>query len=110
MYLGLAILMGTAWLRLSYSQENIQNVLNALFFGSAFMSFMVFTPCNCFLTYRPLRIFLHILRTGLHISKNEQMGCMDQRRSSSLILSLAFRFYVPPHLPFISKTLPHFFL
>jgi hypothetical protein len=44
MYLGLAILMGTAWLRLSYSQENIQNVLNALFFGSAFMSFMVSTP------------------------------------------------------------------
>lgn len=41
MYLGLAILMGTAWLRLSYSQENIQNWLNALFFGSAFMSFMV---------------------------------------------------------------------
>src|SRR5579871_2552468 len=41
MYLGLAILMGTAWLRLSNSQENIQNVLNALFFGSAFMSFMV---------------------------------------------------------------------
>jgi hypothetical protein len=44
MYLGLAILMGTAWLRLSYSQENIQNVLNALFFGSAFMSFMVSQP------------------------------------------------------------------
>ena len=41
MYIGLAVLMGTAWLRLSYSQENIQNVLNALFFGSAFMSFMV---------------------------------------------------------------------
>ena len=47
MYLGLAILMGTAWLRLSYSQENIQNVLNALFFGSAFMSFMVFLRVNC---------------------------------------------------------------
>lgn len=41
MYLGLAILMGTTWLRLSYSQENIQSFLNALFFGSAFMSFMV---------------------------------------------------------------------
>jgi hypothetical protein len=41
MYVGLAILMGTSWLRLSYSQENIQNVLNSLFFGSAFMSFMV---------------------------------------------------------------------
>jgi apolipoprotein N-acyltransferase len=41
MYLGLAILMGTAWLRLGYSQWNIQNVINALFYGSAFMSFMV---------------------------------------------------------------------
>jgi len=41
MYLGLAILMGTGWLRLSYSEDNIQNVLNSLFFGSAFMSFMV---------------------------------------------------------------------
>ena len=41
MYLALAILMGTAWLRLSYDQQNIQNVLNSLFFGSAFMSFMV---------------------------------------------------------------------
>jgi len=46
MYVGLAILMGTAWLRLSYSQENIQNVLNALFFGSAFMSFMVHSPLS----------------------------------------------------------------
>lgn len=43
MYLGLAILMGTGWLRLSYSETNIQNVLNSLFFGSAFMSFMVRT-------------------------------------------------------------------
>jgi predicted membrane channel-forming protein YqfA (hemolysin III family) len=46
MYLGLAILMGTAWLRLSYTQANIQNVLNALFFGSAFMSFMVCSSVN----------------------------------------------------------------
>ena len=42
MYFSLAILMGTTWLRLSYSQTNIQNFLNALFFGSAFMSFMVY--------------------------------------------------------------------
>lgn len=48
MYLGLAILMGTAWLRLSYSQENIQNFMNALFFGSAFMSFMVMALFYCF--------------------------------------------------------------
>ena len=46
MYLGLAILMGTAWLRLFYTQGNIQNVLNTLFFGSAFMSFMVSSSLN----------------------------------------------------------------
>lgn len=71
MYLGLAILMGTAWLRLSYSQENIQNVLNALFFGSAFMSFMVRTPIHpspisgVLLIDRLLRIFLRTLKIGL---------------------------------------------
>ena len=40
MYLGLAIMMGTVWLRLSPNQESIQPFINALFFGSAFMSFM----------------------------------------------------------------------
>lgn len=41
MYLGLGVLMGTSWLHLSNSESNIQNILNSLFFGSAFMSFMV---------------------------------------------------------------------
>lgn len=40
MYLGLAIMMGTVWLRLSPTQSNIQNFTNAIFFGGAFMSFM----------------------------------------------------------------------
>ncbi|KAJ5302424.1 hypothetical protein N7508_007287 [Penicillium antarcticum] len=40
MYLGLAIMMGTVWLRLQPSQEYIQPYVNAIFFGSAFMSFM----------------------------------------------------------------------
>lgn len=40
MYLGLAIMMGTVWLRLKNGQEFIQPFINALFFGSAFMSFM----------------------------------------------------------------------
>ena len=40
MYLGLAILMGTVFLRLSTSQTSIQPFINAIFFGSAFMSFM----------------------------------------------------------------------
>ena len=41
MYLGLGVLMGTSWLHLSNSESNIQNILNSLFFGAAFMSFMV---------------------------------------------------------------------
>ncbi|KPI44025.1 ABC transporter G family member 12 [Cyphellophora attinorum] len=40
MYLGLAILMGTVWLRLPYEQTSIQPFINAIFFGGAFMSFM----------------------------------------------------------------------
>lgn len=40
MYFGLAILMGTVWLRLSSHQRNIQPFINAIFFSGAFMSFM----------------------------------------------------------------------
>lgn len=40
MYLGLATMMGTVWLRLSSSQNNIQPFINAIFFGGAFLSFM----------------------------------------------------------------------
>ncbi|KAM7197689.1 P-loop containing nucleoside triphosphate hydrolase protein [Rhypophila sp. PSN 637] len=40
MYTGLAIMMGTVWLRLSPSQESIIPLTNAIFYGSAFMSFM----------------------------------------------------------------------
>lgn len=40
MYLGLAILMGTVWLRLAYTQTSIQPFINAIFFSGAFMAFM----------------------------------------------------------------------
>jgi ABC-2 type transporter len=40
MYMGLAIMMGTVWLRLKPTQGNIQNWINSLFFGGAFLSFM----------------------------------------------------------------------
>jgi ABC-type multidrug transport system ATPase subunit len=40
MYLGLAVMMGTVWLRLGYSQTSIQPFINAIFFSGAFMSFM----------------------------------------------------------------------
>ena len=40
MYMGLAVMMGTVWLRLSPDQKNINAFTNAIFFGGAFMSFM----------------------------------------------------------------------
>ncbi|KAF1999243.1 ATP-binding cassette transporter-like protein [Amniculicola lignicola CBS 123094] len=40
MYVCLAILMGTVWLRLAPTQSNINAFTNSIFFGSAFMSFM----------------------------------------------------------------------
>ncbi|KAI5859039.1 P-loop containing nucleoside triphosphate hydrolase protein [Tricharina praecox] len=40
MYLGLALMMGTVWLRLDSEQRNIQVFTNAIFFSGAFMSFM----------------------------------------------------------------------
>lgn len=40
MYTGLAIMMGTVWLRLHYDQSDIEAFTNAIFFGGAFMSFM----------------------------------------------------------------------
>ncbi|KAI9781012.1 MAG: hypothetical protein M1816_002609 [Peltula sp. TS41687] len=52
MYMGLAIMMGTIWLRLSTTQENIQPFINAIFFGSAFMSFMAVAYVPAFLEDR----------------------------------------------------------
>jgi ABC-type multidrug transport system permease subunit len=49
MYLGLAILMGTVFLRLKNGQEYIQPFINAIFFGSAFMSFMAVAYVPAFL-------------------------------------------------------------
>ncbi|KIW94214.1 uncharacterized protein Z519_05530 [Cladophialophora bantiana CBS 173.52] len=49
MYLGLAILMGTVFLRLKSTQDYIQPFINAIFFGSAFMSFMAVAYVPAFL-------------------------------------------------------------
>jgi ABC-type multidrug transport system permease subunit len=49
MYLGLAILMGTVFLRFQESQEYIQPYINAIFFGGAFMSFMAVAYVPAFL-------------------------------------------------------------
>ncbi|PLB40266.1 putative ABC transporter [Aspergillus candidus] len=52
MYLGLAIMMGTVWLRLHPEQDHIQPFINAIFFGSAFMSFMAVAYVPAFLEDR----------------------------------------------------------
>ncbi|KAA8910282.1 P-loop containing nucleoside triphosphate hydrolase protein [Sphaerosporella brunnea] len=49
MYLGLAFMMGTVWLRLDSSQKNIQPFINAIFFSGAFMSFMAVAYIPAFL-------------------------------------------------------------
>lgn len=56
MYMGLAIMMGTVWLRLSTEQDNIQAFINAIFFGGAFMSFMAVAYIPAFLEDRALLI------------------------------------------------------
>ena len=52
MYMGLAIMMGTVWLRLPTKQDSIQPFINAIFFGSAFMSFMAVAYVPAFLEDR----------------------------------------------------------
>lgn len=52
MYMGLAIMMGTVWLRLPTTQDSIQPFINAIFFGSAFMSFMAVAYVPAFLEDR----------------------------------------------------------
>lgn len=52
MYIGLAIMMGTVWLRLPTTQSSIGPFTNAIFFGSAFMSFMAVAYVPSFLEDR----------------------------------------------------------
>ncbi|KAL1958807.1 hypothetical protein VTO42DRAFT_3644 [Malbranchea cinnamomea] len=64
MYMALAIMEGTVWLRLGSSQDNIQSLINALFFGSAFMSFMAVAYVPSFLEDRA--IFVKERANGLY--------------------------------------------
>jgi ABC-type multidrug transport system permease subunit len=56
MYVGLAVLMGTVWLRLSTVQDNIVAFTNAIFYGGAFMSFMAVAYIPSFLEDRSLYV------------------------------------------------------
>ncbi|EFX00337.1 ABC transporter [Grosmannia clavigera kw1407] len=69
MYLGLAILMGTVFLRLQPEQKYIQPYTNAIFFGGAFMSFMAVAYVPAFL---------------------EDLGTFKQERANGLVTPLSF--------------------
>ena len=56
MYLGLAIMMGTVWLRLPPIQSSIQPFANCILFGSSFMSFMAVVYVPAFLEDRAVYI------------------------------------------------------
>ena len=56
MYVGLAILMGTVWLRLDTNQDKIQAYINAMFFSSAFLSFMAVAYIPAFLEDRAVLV------------------------------------------------------
>lgn len=64
MYLGLAIMMGTVWLRLAPVQSNIQSFTNAIFFGGAFMSFMAVAYIPAYL--EDLQIYRKERANGLY--------------------------------------------
>ncbi|KAI1075377.1 P-loop containing nucleoside triphosphate hydrolase protein [Whalleya microplaca] len=64
MYTGLAIMMGTVWLRLDTDQASIQPFTNAIFFGSAFMSFMAVAYVPAFLEDRQQYVKEH--QNGLY--------------------------------------------
>lgn len=68
-YLGLAILMGTVFLRLKTEQVYIQPYINAIFFGGAFMSFMAVAYVPAFL---------------------EDLNTFKQERANGLVGPLAF--------------------
>lgn len=69
MYLGLAILMGTVFLRFKTEQRYVQPYINAIFFGGAFMSFMAVAYVPAFL---------------------EDLGTFKQERANGLVGPLSF--------------------
>ncbi|KAB5515172.1 ATP-binding cassette sub-family G member 5 [Coniochaeta sp. 2T2.1] len=69
MYLGLAILMGTVFLRFKTEQKYVQPYTNAIFFAGAFMSFMTVAYVPAFL---------------------EDLSTFHQERANGLVGPLAF--------------------
>lgn len=102
MYTGLAIMEGFVWLRLHTDQSDIQPFINAIFFGSAFMSFMAVAYVPSFLEDRAT--FVKERANGLYgasvfMLSNFIIGlpylckpkpCYSSRSSASLMLVTVF--------------------
>jgi ABC-type multidrug transport system permease subunit len=58
---GLAIMIGTVWLRLGTNQADIQPFINSIFFGAAFISFMAVSYVPAYLEDRAVYI-----KEGVH--------------------------------------------
>jgi hypothetical protein len=64
MYMGLSILTGTVWLRLTADQGNIQSFATCILFGSTFMSFMAVVYVPAFIEDR--QVFVKDRENGLY--------------------------------------------
>ncbi|KAJ3360862.1 hypothetical protein HDU91_004259, partial [Kappamyces sp. JEL0680] len=64
MYMGLAFLMGTTWLRMGFNQSRVSDRMVSLFFSVAFLSFMSVAGIPAFLEER--HVFLRERSNGLY--------------------------------------------
>lgn len=97
MYTGLAIMMGTVWLRLHTNQDDIQPFINAIFFGSAFMSFMAVAYVPSFLEDRAT--FVKERANGLYGASAFML--------SNFIIGLPYLCKYFPHIINPSQTTDH---
>jgi hypothetical protein len=64
MYVGLAFLMGTTWLRLGFEQSNVTNRMVSMYFSVAFLAFMSVAGIPAFLEER--LVFMRERSNGLY--------------------------------------------
>ncbi|KAH7002040.1 P-loop containing nucleoside triphosphate hydrolase protein [Ilyonectria destructans] len=98
MYLGLAIMMGTVWVRLNPTQESIQPFTNAIFFGSAFMSFMAVAYVPSFIEDRLQYVKEH--HNGLYNA--------EELILSNFLIGIPYLFLIAVLFSVISYWLSHF--
>ena len=84
MYLGLAILMGTTWLRLGFEQSNVTNRMVSMYFSVAFLAFMSVAGIPAFLEER--HVFMRERSNGLYGVESYIM--------SNFLVSMPFLFII----------------